>query len=126
MKAKTLRISTISIAVALLGIMVWAIITNNFIVPLVAVVLAVGLNYLLRRKAKVVTRDERSTVLYEKAAGATTRLCIPLAALAGIVILIFQERLSDELVTAGQLLAYFACILMLVQLGFYAYYSRKY
>jgi uncharacterized membrane protein len=126
MTAKTLQISTISIAVALAGVMVWAIITDNFIVPMVAVILAVGLSYLLRRKAKVVTRDERSTVLYEKAAGSTIKLCIPLAALAGIGILIFQERLSAELVTTGQILAYFACILMLVQLAFYAYYSRKY
>ena len=116
----------ITTAIALAGIILWAMFADSFIILTVAAVLSVGASVLLRRKVKVVTRDERSTVLFEKAAGATIRLCVPLTALAGIALITFKERLAYELTNPGQMLAYAACVLMLVHLVFYAYYSRKY
>jgi uncharacterized membrane protein len=110
----------------LAGIMLWAMLIDNYVIGIGAAILAVTVSFILRRKTKVVTRDERSTLLFEKAAGATIRLCIPLAALAGIILIIFDERLAYELTNPGQMLAYSACVLMLMQLGFYIYYSRKY
>ena len=125
MTRKTLRISTAVISVVLALVVGWSIITGNFVVPIVAVVLAIGLSYLLRRATKDVTRDERTTLLYEKAAGATIRFCVPVAAFIGIVLFALRERLSTELVSAGYVLAYVACVLLLVHLAFYSYYSRK-
>jgi len=126
MTAKTYRISIITTAIVLAGIMFWAMLVDNFIIGIVAALLAVTASFLLRRKIKVVTRDERSTLLFEKAAGATLRLCVPLAAFAGIVLIIFKDHVAYELTNPGQMLAYAACVLMLVHLAFYAYYSRKY
>jgi uncharacterized membrane protein len=125
MTRKTLRISTAVISVVLALVVGWSIITGNFVVPIVAVVLAIGLSYLLRRATKDVTRDERTTLLYEKAAGATIRFCVPVAAFVGIILFALRERLSTELVSAGYVLAYVACVLLLVHLAFYSYYSRK-
>ena len=126
MTRKTLRISTAVISVVLALVVGWSIIAGNFIVPIiVAVVLAIGLSYLLRRATKDVTRDERTTLLYERAAGATIRFCVPVAALVGIILFASRERLSAELVSAGYVLAYVACVLLLVHLAFYSYYSRK-
>ncbi len=125
MTGKTLRISTAVISVVLALVVGWAIAADNFVVPVVAVVLAIGLSYLLRRATKDVTRDERTTLLYEKAAGATIRFCVPLAAFVGIILFTLRERLSAELVSAGYVLAYVACVLLLVHLGFYSYHSRK-
>ena len=125
MTRKTLRISTALISVALALVVGWAIIASNFVVPIVAIVLAIGLSYLLRRGTKEVTRDERTTLLYEKAAGATIRFCVPLAAFVGIILFALRERLSAEMVLAGYVLAYVACVLLLVHLAFYSYYSRK-
>jgi len=125
MTRKTLRILTAVISVVLALVVGWSITAGNFVVPIVAVVLAIGLSYLLRRATKDVTRDERTTLLYEKAAGATIRVCVPLAAFIGIILFTLRERLSAELVSAGYVLAYVACVLLLVHLAFYSYYSRK-
>jgi uncharacterized membrane protein len=125
MTGKTLRISTAVILVVLALVVGWSIIADNFFVPIVAVVLAIGLSYLLMRATKDVTQDERTTLIYGKAAGATFRLCVPLAALVGIILFALQERLSAELVSAGYVLAYVSSVLMLVYLAFYSYYSRR-
>lgn len=125
MTRKTLRISTAVISVVLALVVGWSITTSNFIVPIVAIVLAIGLSYLLRRGTKEVTRDERTTLLYEKAAGATIRLCVPLVAFVGIILFTLREHLSAEVVSAGYVLANVACVLLLVHLAFYSYYARK-
>jgi uncharacterized membrane protein len=125
MTGKTRRISTAVILVVLVLAVGWSITAGNFIVPIVAIVLAIGLSYLLRRATKDVTRDERTTLLYEKAAGATIRFCVPLAAVVGIILFSLRERLSAELVSAGYVLAYVSSVLMLVHLAIYSYYRRK-
>ncbi len=125
MTRKALRISTAAIALVLALVVGWSITANNFIVPIIAIVLAVTLSYFLRRATKEVTQDERTSLLYEKAAGATIRVCIPLVAFAGIILFALRDRLSSEMVASGYVLAYVACVLMLVHLAFYSYYSRK-
>ena len=125
MTRKTLRISTAVISVILALVVGWSITAGNFVVPIVAVVLAIGLSYLLRRATKDVTRDERTTLLYEKAAGATIRFCVPVTAFVGVILFALRECLSAELVSAGYVLAYVACVLLLVHLAFYSYYGRK-
>ena len=125
MTAKTLRLFTAILAVALAALIGWSIIANNFVVPVVAVALALGFSYLLRRSTKEVTQDERTTLLYEKAAGATIRFSVPVVALAGIILFLVRDSLSPELASAAYVLAYVACGLLIVHLGFYSYYSRK-
>jgi len=125
MTSKTLRILTAVIAVALALVVGWSITVGNFFVPIIAVVLAIGLSYLLRRRTKGVTKDERTALLYEKAAGATIRFCVPLVAFIGIILFVLRERLSPEMEAAGYVLAYVACGLLVVHSAFYSYYSRK-
>ena len=126
MTRKTLRISTAVISVVLALILGWSVVVGNFIVPIIAVPLAIVLSFLLRRATKDVTRDERTTLLYEKAAGITIRICVPLIALTGIILFILRKSLSIEFATVGYILADTACVLLLVHLAFYSYYSRKY
>ena len=125
MISKTLRTLTTIIAVVLALVVGWSIIVGNFFVPIIAVVLAIGLSYLLRRRTKEVTQDERAALLYEKAAGATIRFCVPLVAFIGIILFAFRERFSPEMEAAGYVLAYVACGLLVVHSAFYSYYSRK-
>lgn len=125
MTARTLRISTAIMSIILALVFGWSVTTSNIIVPIVAILLATGLSYFLRRATKDVTRDERTTLLYEKAAGATIRFCVPLIAFVGLILFALRERLSTELVSAGYVLAYVACVLMIVHLAFYSYYNRK-
>jgi uncharacterized membrane protein len=125
MTSKTLRTLTAIIAVVLALVVGWSIIAGNFFVPIIAVVLALGLSYLLRRRTKEVTNDERTALLYERAAGATIRFCVPLVAVIGIILFALRERLSPEMGAVGYVLAYVACGLLIVHSAFYSYYSRK-
>ncbi len=125
MTGKTLRTLTAVIAVVLALVVGWSIIAGNFFVPIIAVVLAIGLSYLLRRRTKEVTRDERTILLYEKAAGATIRICVPIAGVGAVIIIALQNHLPADMVSVAYTLAYTACVLLLVHSGFHSYYSRK-
>ena len=125
MRGRTFRVSSALIAVALVVAVGSSIVAGNFIVAIVAVVLALGANYVLRRANREVTQDERTTLLYEKAAGATIRLALPITAVASLILLALQDRVSDDVTLVAYVLAYATCILLLLHLGFYSYYSRK-
>lgn len=125
MTRKAFGISTAAIAVALAVVVAWSIVAGNFIVPLVAVVLAIVLSHVLRKATKEVTADERTSVVYEKASGATVKLCVPAVGLAAVILLALKERLSADMVSVAYALAYTACGLLLVHWAFYSYYSRK-
>jgi uncharacterized membrane protein len=125
MTSRTLRILTAVISLALALAVGWSVTAGNFFVPIIAIVLAIGLSYWLRKRTQEVTKDERTVLLYERAAGATMKICVPLAAVAGIVLFALRESLSPGLATAGYVLAYVACGLLLVHSAFYTYYNRK-
>jgi uncharacterized membrane protein len=112
-------------AVLLAAVMLCAVTLDSLWVLGVAVVCATGLKMLLRRATKEVMKDERTTLLSEKAAGATLRLTLPLAAIGSLVLLVLKERLSDDAAQLAYVLSYAVCILLLVHLAFYFYYSRK-
>jgi uncharacterized membrane protein len=122
---KAFGISTAAIAVALAVVVAWSIVAGNFIVPLVAVVLAAVLSHVLRKATKEVTADERTSVVYEKASGATVKLSVPAVGLVAVILLALKERLSADMVSVAYALAYTACGLLLVHWAFYSYYSRK-
>ena len=124
--SRTLKNITAAMAEALGLVMGWAILAENYVVPVVAVLAAIAISSLLRRRVKDVTRDERSTLLYEKAAGAAIRVCVPVVALVGIIFFAFRDSLPSELASAGYVLGYVACFFLLVHLAFYSYYSRRY
>jgi uncharacterized membrane protein len=126
MKGKTFRLLTAALSAILAIVVGSSIIAGNLFVPVVAIVIAIVIIYFLRRANKDVTRDERTLHLYEKASEATLKLCVPAAALVGLVLFALRERLSTEIVSTGYVLVYSACVLMLVQLAFYSFYSRKY
>jgi uncharacterized membrane protein len=125
MRGRTFRVSSALIAAALAVAIGWSIIERNFVVAIVAVILALGASYLLRRTSRAVTQDERTTLLYEKAAGATIRLTLPITAVASLILLALQDRVSDDVTLVAYVLAYTTCILLLIHLGFYSYYNRR-
>ena len=125
MRGRNFRVSSALIAAALAIAIGWSIVAGNFIVAIIAVIIALGASYLLRRATRETTKDERTTLLYEKAAGATIRLILPITAVASLILLALQDRVSDDVTLVAYVLAYTICILLLVHLGFYSYYNRK-
>jgi len=125
MRGRTFRVSSALIAAALAVAIGWSIIERNFTVAIVAMILALGASYVLRRATREVRQDERTTLLYEKAAGATLRLALPITAVASLILLALQDRVSDDVTLVAYVLAYAICILLLIHLGFYSYFNRK-
>ena len=125
MTAKTFRILKAVVAVALAIAAGWSMVTQTFTVLVITILIAVGLVYILRSRTKEIIKDERSTLLYEKAAGATIRFCVPAAAIGSAVIILLQNRLPSGMVSVSYTLAYTACVFLLVHAAFYSYYSRK-
>lgn len=122
----TRRTYVIVNAVVLATTMLCAITLDRLWVLVVGVVCVTGLSIILRRgRKKEVAKDERTTFLYEKAAGATLRLTLPLAAIGSLVLLLVKDRLSNDATQLAYVLSYAVSILLLVHLAFYWYYSRK-
>ena len=129
MSAKTVRIIAGVIATALALVVGWSISAGHpvvsFLVPVAAIVIAMLIMVVVRRRAKEVTQDERTSRISERASAATIRVTVPLMAAAAIIILVLQERLAAEVVLVGNVVAYIACGLLLAQAAFYAYFGRK-
>ncbi|MBN2099674.1 MAG: DUF2178 domain-containing protein [Dehalococcoidia bacterium] len=125
MTRKTFRVLHAVLGAGLAIAAVCAVTLHILWILVVAVVCATGLNYLLRKATKEVMNDERTSLLYEKAAGATLRLTMPIAAIASVVLLVLNDRISDDATLIAYVLSYAVCILLLVHLAFYSYYSRK-
>jgi uncharacterized membrane protein len=122
----TRRTYVIVSAVILAIVGICAITLDRLWILVVGVVCATGLSIILRRaRKKEVAKDERTTYLYEKAAGATLRLTLPLAAIGSLVLLLVKDRLSNDATQLAYVLSYAVSILLLVHLAFYWYYSRK-
>ncbi len=113
----TRRTYVIVSAVILAIVGICAITLDSGWVLAVAVVCATGLSIILRRARKEVAKDERTTFLYEKAAGATLRLTLPLAAIGSLVLLLVKDRLSDDATQLAYVLSYAVSILLLVHLA---------
>jgi uncharacterized membrane protein len=125
MTRRTFKISTIIIAIALALIVGWSITAGNAYIPVIAVFLALGVKYLVRKSTRDVIQDERTRHINEKASALTVQIFIPLAALAAIVLISLRQYFSPEMYAAGNTLAFFSCIVMLVHVALYSYFNRK-
>ena len=125
MTSKTFRIIKAALAGVLAITAGWSIMTQNFTALVAAIIVAIGLVYLLRIRTKEIMKDERSILLYEKAAGATIRFCVPAIAIGSAIIALLQDKLPSSLGPVSSTLAYTACGFLLVHAALYSYFSRK-
>jgi uncharacterized membrane protein len=125
MTSKSVKIAVFAVTLILAFVVAWAIMKQNFLVMVIAIVLACGITYTLQKSVKEVACDERTTMLSDKAAAATFRICVPLAGVGAAIILALKDRLPADLVSAAYGLAYTACVLLGVNGAFYLYYGRK-
>jgi len=119
------KICTAVLSVALAIVVGWSVTAGNAVVPIVAVAVAVSLAYMCRKATKEVTGDERTHHIYEKASATTMLFLVPAMALTAVVLLALKESLSVELVFLGKALGYSVCMLLVVHLALYSYFSRK-
>jgi len=110
------------IAAVLAALMAMAVIRQNYILAVAAVVIAVLLIMVLRRQVKEVVADERDLEASGKAARMAISIFSVLACLLAFPFLIFRTYSPDyELV--GSTLAYSACALLILYSLMYKYYE---
>lgn len=125
MSRRMYKVCRAVLVVALAIVVGWSVTAGNAVVPIIAVAAAVGLMYLCRRATREVIEDERIYHIYEKASAATMRFLLPAMGLAAVVLLSLKENLSVELAFLGEALGYSVCMLLVMYLTFYSYFSRK-
>jgi uncharacterized membrane protein len=116
---KAIIAGVLAIAIAI------AIVTDTAIIALAAVVAAIVLAFMLERSNKEITRDERVSQISGKAASASFNVTLIVAALGALCIALFHSQLPENVVFVGTIMGYFICFALLLQLCFYAYFSRK-
>jgi len=124
--AKTNRICSLIIALALAAFIAWAIIKEMPIfVPIAGFVVALLLMRLCRRLTREIMVDERVQKINEKASAISYRISSILMAIVGLVFITMRHTLPSEFEIVGSTLAYSVCAIMLIHLAFYSYYKNK-
>jgi uncharacterized membrane protein len=102
-----------------------AIGTESPAIALAAVLIAIAVSVILERNNKEITRDERTSQISWKATTAAFNCTLILGAGASLGIALFHNRLPENIVFFGSIMGYYICFALLIQLCFYAYFSRK-
>ena len=102
-----------------------AITTNTPVIALVAVVAGIAAAIILERRNKEIVRDERITQISGKAASASFYSVLILGAAISLFTALFRTQLPENIVFVGSIMGYFICVGLILQICFYAYYSRK-
>ena len=126
MSAKTNRLCTFVIVMALGAFVAWSVIKE---VPVYVIIAGVAIALLLvrvcRRYTKEIMVDERLQKINEKAAAISYRIFSIVMALLSVVFIAMKQNLPPEFNIVSATLAYSVCALMLIHLGFYYYYGKK-
>jgi uncharacterized membrane protein len=110
----------------MLGIAVGiAITTNTPLIAVAAVVVAIIVAIVLERSNKEIVRDERVSQISWRSAAASFNVIVILAAIATLVIALLHNRLPENVVFFGSIMGYLICFALLLNICFYAYFSRK-
>ena len=126
MSAKTYKICTLVIGMALVALIAWSIVTEMpAVIPILGFVVGLLLMRLCRHYTKEVMEDERIQKINEKASSISYRISTILMVGFAIVFIALRHTLPYELEIAGITLSYTACAIMLIHLANYYFYKSK-
>lgn len=124
MTQKTFKFIRIITAFFLATIMAQAVIFNNYILALMAVISAVAVIFVSKKKVKGVLNDERDYAIAGKAA----RLSLSIFSVAGTMvtfILISMRNVSPVYEATGSVLGYSVCSLLLIYSAIFTFYEKQ-
>ena len=98
--------------------------TRNVIVPLVAVIVAIILMFLLKKNVHEVLSDERIEKIAGKAGYLTYSISAVILAMAGMVMMGLRQKFP-ELFPVAIAFSYTSCGMMVIYLFFFYYHSKK-
>lgn len=98
--------------------------TGNLIWVIAAVAICLPIHHMLRRRVDEVIEDEMIFRISEKASRTAFRIFTPVAAFAGLVIVVLRGTYPQYL-QLGLTLTYSACSLMIIYVAAVRYYMKK-
>jgi uncharacterized membrane protein len=126
MSFKTFTIIRIFVLIIMAGLIGWAVVSGNALIPIPVAIAAMVILLLFRKGVKEVVVDERVYSIAEKASLITFRVFAILAAVIGATLVALGWDSSSDLYKIGITLAYSVCGLILIYYIAYIYYNRKY
>jgi len=124
MTSKTFVVIRMITAFFLAAVMAQAIIQNNYVLAIVAVVGAVVIVMISKKKVKGVIVDERVSLIDGKAARASMSIFSVVGAGLMFVLMIFRETNQNYYIIAS-VLAYSICALLLLYSIMFKYYEKQ-
>ena len=115
----------IALAIGIGAAVGWAVTTGNYLVPLAAVLAGMALKYLCRQRVTEVIEDELIHRISEKASYKTLRVSLVAMAVIGAIFIAVSKNGPAALAQVGLTLAFVVCALLILQIVFYGYYSKR-
>ena len=125
MNYKTFRMWQAIIGMIIGGVVGVSIGLDNWIIPVSAIIIALLLMIILRKRVKGVHDDERTYTIAYKAARLTLSIVAIGMALIGAVLLVVSRGESHGLTQVGFAMEYTVCALLIINMLAYTYYSHK-
>ena len=126
MTAKTFRLSTLALIVLLGGLIIWTILADMPVyIPVVGIVVAMVIKYILRRRTTETLADERLRNIGSRAINVSYRVLNVVMALIGLIFIIFRDSLPYEFGIIGATLAFAVCAMLIVQVSLYYIFAAR-
>jgi uncharacterized membrane protein len=126
MSLKTFTVIKMFVVIIMAGLVGWAMVSGNALIPIPVAIAALVILLLFRRRVKKVVVDERIYSIAEKASYLAFRIFGIAAAVIGATLVALGQEAMPELEPIGFTLAYSVCGLMAIYYIAYIYYNRKY
>jgi len=126
MSVKTYRLWMLAITVVVAVLVGWSVTTGYALVPIPVFLAGAIIIYLLRRRVKALTEDERVHSIVNRTSRRTVEIIVILMAIAGATLLAMSQGGSPDLEPAGLTLAYSVCATLIIYNILYTYYNRRY
>jgi uncharacterized membrane protein len=124
MKSKQYVFYKILIVMILAAIVGSFVVRGNFIVPLVVLLVAVILMFILKRSVNEVIADQRIEYIAGKASKLTFTIATFLMAISGLILIALRDQ-YPEYYLIGNILAYLTCGMLFLYTIIFNYYSKK-
>ncbi|HEY96116.1 MAG TPA: DUF2178 domain-containing protein [Dehalococcoidia bacterium] len=126
MTAKAFRLSTLATIVVLGGLIIWTILADMPVyIPVIGIVVAIVIKYLLRRRTTETIADERLRNIGSRAITVSYRILSVLMASLGLIFIIFKNSLPYEFGIIGATLAFAVCAMLMVQVSLYYIFAAR-
>jgi uncharacterized membrane protein len=126
MSFKTYTAIRMVIIIIMAGLIGWAVVNGNALIPVPVIIAALLILLLFRRRVKEVVVDERVYSIAEKASYLAFRIFGIAAAVIGAALIALGWESSSDLYKIGLTLAYAVCGLLVIYYIAHIYYNRKY